>query len=483
MGQPITWRNVTGPSPAEASQALQAAQQSFGASFEGLNNVVRGTEAFNANQILRVDEAAKQAYLDRLSQARTPEELQALQASGELSRMERGLSVAARAGVRGADEARQTGLRQQEVANFAYKADQRARAEAPERDEFGRLLAQGNTDGAVAFLDMSGLVNKAPLYNAVETTRRARLLQGREDEAAKFAAGQRVRTVTQQVIGDTEQARLAAEAERQRGLEGTVAGFVGNYQQTSQALREGIESGATNFPKAAMLPRNSDGKVAVEKLVGTPLYSEFNAHLNTLGLPTLDTLGGDTAAAENLRSALRSAGAKPTDMTRLEPVIATALSTTAPAPIGREADNAARNIRGLQAEEAAINDQFGTVTNQGQSATLMKAGKEVIAELTNAMTGGRERYNTALSKWLGKGGIQIKDKATGKVIERVLPSEEQLRRVMGQIQTGLIRNTESDVSGVLDRWAESAEAQEGAQQVIRIRDRNRLMGIDPIGKK
>ena len=284
-------------------------------------------------------------------------------------------------------------------------------------------------------------------------------------------------------MGLAETQRATAEGARQRNLDDTVAGFVGNSQQSAQAITDGIEAGAVSFPGAASLPRNSAGKIAPEKLVGTPMYGEFNAHLNKLGLPTLDALGGDTAAAANLRTVLREAGAKPADMARLEPIVATALSTTAPTSIGREAEDAARTMRGLQAEEVMVNDQFGTVTNQGQSASLMKAGKEVINELTNPMTGGRERYNTGLSKWLGKGGILIKDKTTGKVIERVLPSEEQLRRVMGQIQTGWFRNTEADVSDLLDQWAQGTEAQEGAQQVIKIRDRNRIMNIDPIIKK
>lgn len=485
MAQPITWRNVSGPSPAEASRPLELARQTLVGSFDALGGILSNQEGIQTRNMLSLDEAAKQSYLDQLAGAKTPEELAALQASGALDTARTGLSAQARAAIRGADEARNTSLRQGVTASNEFLDKGLARVEAPEIQGINADIAAGNIAGARARIDAANIRDKAPLYAAAHAAERARLGETRADAIAPLTLGTAQRADEAGRLALEETKRTTAEAERQRGLDTQVADFSAAHQASTAQMRESIDTGLLDFPNARELPRNSDGSLAVDRMP-TALRTAVNAHLATKELPSVDEMvGNDTAAKGRLVNELRKAGAKPADIARIEPTLGAAVSTSAAAPVGQEADAAARTQRILQAEEAAVNDQFGTVTSQGQSGALMEAGKAVIAEVTNSMTGGRERYTTALSKFLGKGGIPVEYiNAEGKKsVERVLPSEDQLRRVLGQISTGWFRNTEADVGDLLENWAKSAEAQEGAKKVLQIRDRNRILGIDPLGKK
>lgn len=106
MGNPITWQNVTGPSQADAARMMDMARSSLNVGFDAFGKVIKDTETFNANQVLKLDEAAKQNYLDRVQQMRTAEEVAVFEASPEAEGMRQKMQAPTRGLVRPAAEAR-----------------------------------------------------------------------------------------------------------------------------------------------------------------------------------------------------------------------------------------------------------------------------------------------------------------------------------------------------------------------------------------
>src|SRR5574337_751194 len=79
MGEPITWRNVTGPSPAEAARPLEFARQSFNDAFAGLKQGL--TDYQTAQRAATVRNSAEQrlTYQELLNGATTADQVAVLQ--------------------------------------------------------------------------------------------------------------------------------------------------------------------------------------------------------------------------------------------------------------------------------------------------------------------------------------------------------------------------------------------------------------------
>ena len=84
MAGPITWRTVNGPSLAEASRPLEAAQRSFMGAFDGLRGTLKESEAFDKELWKRQDQEATQDALGKIYQAQTVDQMNALNQSGTL---------------------------------------------------------------------------------------------------------------------------------------------------------------------------------------------------------------------------------------------------------------------------------------------------------------------------------------------------------------------------------------------------------------
>ena len=494
MGTPITWRNVSSDNnPAAISSVFDAATRNLTGGLGALGGILDKSQTVQDNNVKALDEAAKNAYLDQLAGAKTPEALAALQASGQLDAARLGLSAASRGAVRGADEARTTTLRTNDTAAFDFNTKLRERVELPQIQAINADIAIGTPESlarAKASTDSANIQDKTALYTAGHAQTRARLgeahadtLYGQSQETYQHGLTMRPLADAAAVRTDKlgkialEDAQYNNETNvRQRGQEKVVQDFSANHQLSTQAMRESVDTGLVDFAGSKLLPRHSDGSLAIEQMDSATL-SKVNGHLAQKGLPSLDAvLGNDTAARGKLLNVLRASGATPGDLAKIDSSVTAGVSTNTPAPIGQEAEFQARQLRSLQVEEQQVNGQFGTVTNQGDKGALLKSGVETLKGLAISPTGGGlERYTRGLSTWLDKGGIPV-----GNTGERVLPSEQQLALILSQVRTGFLYNAQSDVTDLLDTWAKSPEAQEGALKVIQIRNRNRLLGIDPL---
>lgn len=127
----ITWRNVVGPSLADASRPLELARQGFNDTFSSLDTLI--TQRQEANAL-----TAREGFRDMLYGAATPEALAAMQGSGEIQNALSALPPEVRAQVRGDFDARLKAMREGATAGFQYQdtmedrntRDARAAAEA-----------------------------------------------------------------------------------------------------------------------------------------------------------------------------------------------------------------------------------------------------------------------------------------------------------------------------------------------------------------
>lgn len=502
MAAPITWRNIEGPSTAGAMRGLESVGSSINSSFDIFGKLLNQRQSIEDGNVAALDTAAQQAYVDRLAQAKTPEEVAALQASGELDRMRQDMTVAARRGILGADEARLTGTRQAALASTAYNDTQLDRAETPERAEVTRMLTQGNFDGATAFVDMSQIRDKAPLYAAVAKARadaanlaRTKLVQSREDTTA-------ARNAELAQLQLDEAKRAAAEAGRQRTVgtaaEAEIADFqaraLERRQQTDALFRGFEEQGFKDSEGLPMvIPRNPDGTVNFGA-IGKGLRGKLEGYLADNNAQTLDEIAGsDTVERRRATEKLRTAGATTADLARLQPTLDVGLNTTPQALTGADLARAERSQR---LENAALEDaakQFVPMSDVSGSAAVANT---VFAEIDKRFGGDTwkaEAWRVATDKFL-KQGIEAKD-AQGKPIKgadgrpvKVIPSAETLLRMLGTVDTGVVpflgaRYNARDLEKTFEDYLKDENVYRAAGQAVNASLVRSVRGIDPLPQK
>lgn len=222
MAEPITWRNINSQ-PTAAAQLFAGADRSFEKAsdiFSGLLD--KNTERERRNQ-QTIRDNNTQAYLDQLSQYRTPEELQAAIDTGAVDqlRLQYGRNID-RNLARGAAESQLTNLRQAITAKNTYDDAATDRAQRGDVDQIKQLIARGDFVGAEKRLGEVDLRNEASLYEALTSGKNAvedrgftrdqrnqtRTQWGRENEAYNTQQG--VNAATNQALAD-HQATLAKQ--------------------------------------------------------------------------------------------------------------------------------------------------------------------------------------------------------------------------------------------------------------------------------
>lgn len=147
MAGQITWRNVSGPSLADASRPLSAAQSTFNSAFNVLNRALgQRQEAASYARDKTIGDNT-QTYLDQLAQYRTPEEMQAAQSSGAIASLLAGFGDQIdRGAVRGAADARLATLRDQTTKGNLFEDSQTERQWRPTAERLRTLASSGDAD-------------------------------------------------------------------------------------------------------------------------------------------------------------------------------------------------------------------------------------------------------------------------------------------------------------------------------------------------
>lgn len=153
MAGPITWRTVNGPSLAEASRPLEAAQRSIDNAFTGIGGLVKQAEATDAANWNQVKENNTQDFLNKLYSVQGADGFKALQDSGELERMisANGAQID-RAAARSAMDGRLSTLQNRDVQGITYKNTMLDDAQA---NDVRRINTLALTDPAAASAELA----------------------------------------------------------------------------------------------------------------------------------------------------------------------------------------------------------------------------------------------------------------------------------------------------------------------------------------
>lgn len=205
----ITWRNIDAPHVGGAASLFQQAGQSLNNGFQGLQDVLKQYQGQEKANWDAAKEQNTQAFLDRLSQAKTPEEMAALQASGELDRLKAGFGAQVdRTAVRNALDTRGDFLRQQATNKMTYDNQAQDNADAPIRDRF---LAEARQ------IDVSDPSKVEAQLNMLE----ARLAESGMSARGQAATAQGLVDIRKSLFGDYKTTQDMANDKTRLGLEAT----------------------------------------------------------------------------------------------------------------------------------------------------------------------------------------------------------------------------------------------------------------------
>lgn len=159
MSGPITWRNVHGPSLAEAARPMELANQSINNAFARAQNTLDSYQ----KQYQAIEDRQEQGRLldakELLQGATTPEQVEALRE--QLAAARSGMSNESRAALLGAEEARIASLQERILNNQKYADNQLAREEAPTADMITGLI-YSDPERAKQVLPHYANIKKAP---------------------------------------------------------------------------------------------------------------------------------------------------------------------------------------------------------------------------------------------------------------------------------------------------------------------------------
>lgn len=149
MASPITWRNVEGPDLGQAMRGMGLAQVGFNAGFDKLNEVVKDQEKVGFDNWDAQKQNNTQAFLEQMRQYRTPEELAAAQASGQLDTQKYSAQID-RAAVGAALDGRESILQKRGTDGINYKTAVDTAADAPILDQITAATLAKDFDRANA---------------------------------------------------------------------------------------------------------------------------------------------------------------------------------------------------------------------------------------------------------------------------------------------------------------------------------------------
>jgi len=245
----ITWRNIEAPSFSDSLKAGALAQQSFNAGFDNLNKILQERQATQEANWQTNQDNLKQGFLDALYGAKTPEELAALQQSGQLNQMLQGMAPQTREALRGQDEQRRTDLMNQLTQQQQFTDAQKEREARPIIDRLSMLANSEDVDlrnsakAALGIYQGQGMVpNAGRLAGDFLGAER-----GFAQEARAVAEDDRSeRRLKDQLLtneAQREAAKASAEEARTRRQWERIDRLIAASAATSEKLAEGTRGG------------------------------------------------------------------------------------------------------------------------------------------------------------------------------------------------------------------------------------------------
>jgi hypothetical protein len=444
MAEPITWRNVQGPSLADASRPLEAARLTLNSGFDNFNNLIKGVENVDAANWQQQKENNTQDFLNKIYAVQGAEGYKALQQSGELDRMiaANGAQID-RAAARAAMDGRLATLQQRDQAGWAYNNAALDEKEAPLVNQVKGLLAQGKTKEAIPLIATLSPRNGAAMYQSLDARQQLEIDRKRgdtrfsweEDEAKQKAALRPGEIVKQDLTNqglrnqntlaglNIDEKRLSIkDAAELRNLNNTLALAQQQYVARQDELGRSMGGLATslNLPVGPTgIPRFSD--------MTSDQIKAFDAAADARGMPKSTAYtNGDTAFANNFYDGLTKSGQfSPGILAKFKDTIRGSFSTGAGTSlVGNDAAN--RDLAYAQ-NQVAFDEKDADNWYKPGSANARRT-YEGLAEKIDGMFGKDEREDLPdvqkLLARLAREGMPVKGK-DGKTVQ-VVPSQNDI---------------------------------------------------------
>ena len=305
MASPITWQNVNGRSLAEAAVPLESASKMILGGFDRLSNTADGYGKLQQTIQNQEEEANVQSFMERLQRARSPEEVAALQASGELDTLRAALKPTSLAKVRGAEDARIASLMQQTTAKNTFEDSLAKRAADPIFEQY-RLAGLNGDEAAQAKLlaDNPNLRGWATAVEQDKALERKMIEQARADRLAPIQEANAIAEGKIKGLQLSSAEQAAKDAAEQRRLSAQLA----KEQQTYLSGKVAGEDALGAAAKRLGLPVDDSGRAKVDDY--TPEQkAALNKEAVLAGGQPIDVVrGSDTAVADKMLARLMQSG-------------------------------------------------------------------------------------------------------------------------------------------------------------------------------
>jgi len=240
MANPITWRSLQGASSTGAASIMDSARGAFNDGFGALQGVLDKEQATAEANWDNTKQNNTNQLMDKYASYKSPEELAAAQASGELDALKAqfGNQYDA-AAVREMEGGLQQKLIERISAQNQYADDSLDRTQRGDVDAIKGMIAKRDFTGADAALERLELRNEAPLFEALQQGQRTQVEEGYQDR--RFTMDEKKFGAEMSGIGlrnSAAQLQLTSQQEQQ-GMSAMVAQVLQNYP-TEQAGREAL---------------------------------------------------------------------------------------------------------------------------------------------------------------------------------------------------------------------------------------------------
>ena len=342
MATPITWQNINAPDNRLAAQLFESAGNSINSGLDRFSKVI--TDREKSDQVLadRARMATQEEYLNMVQGFKTPEELQAARMSGVLDQRLAALDPRNQAAVRGAVDARVTGLQGQVTANDTFQVNQ-----AKQPMVMDNALADVANGAVTRELARNVLLSRQAVEPITQATALVTAKNGavKADFDAVRAPGLNAVTLQEDALRGSQvavDATTTAQRRQDQVIEAELARTSQSYQdgQSTDRLKLGAVAKQLGYPVNAAGAPDLGGMTNEQRL-------KLDAAAIQAGLTktSSDLFAGDTKAAEAaLANFRKNPNITPEAIARNQAKIAGAFdSTRVGMPVGNDALTLARN--------------------------------------------------------------------------------------------------------------------------------------------
>jgi hypothetical protein len=306
MANPITWRSLQSNPAAGVGGLIQGAERSFNGAFDTLNNQLKEYQQTDADNWKLGKEQNSNVLMDKLASYKTPEELAAAQASGEIQALKAQFGAQYDAGaVREMEGGLQEQLIGRITAQNQYADDGLRRGQRGAMDEIGSLIADKKYAEARGRLGGNEYLDEAPQYAAIAAGERgdAEFKLGQQEKQSSIAAnGARISAARESLLSAQEtRSRNNTAWKQEQDSNALVNGLTAQYEQARVSGSEAVNKIASDL--------------GVPIVNGVPVTSGLSEYDRNLFSNQIKEAGVDaqspTELANDLRAKLRKLNVAP----------------------------------------------------------------------------------------------------------------------------------------------------------------------------